>query len=144
MTDFTPIGNDGTRFTGTFDGGGFTLSNLAINRVTANFIGLFGYNEGTINDIILESVNITGAASTGGLVGRNQGGTINNSKVSGSVSGTSNVGGIVGFNTGTIENSISSGSVSGTDSNIGGFVGTNTSGTYTNDTWCNLNSSTLR
>ena len=143
ITDFTPIGNNNTRFTGTFEGAGFTLSNLTIDRDTANFIGLFGYNEGTINDIILESVNITGAASTGGLVGRNQGGTINNSKVSGSVSGTSNVGGIVGFNTGTIENSISSGSVSGTDSNIGGFVGTNTSGTYTNDTWCNLNSSTL-
>ena len=142
IADFTPIGNNNTRFTGTFDGGGFTLSNLAIDRDTANFIGLFGYNEGTINDIILESVNITGAASTGGLVGRNQGGTINNSKVSGSISGTSNVGGIVGFNTGTIENSISSGSVSGTG-NIGGFVGTNTSGTYTNDTWCNLNSSTL-
>ena len=70
---FNPIGNNNSNFNGTFDGKGFTLSNLIINRGATDYIGLFGYNTGTIKDITLDSVDITGNDHVGGLVGRNDG-----------------------------------------------------------------------
>ena len=125
---FNPVGhdnnsNDGDGFDGTFDGANFTLSNLTINRSAEDYIGVFGYNLGTIKDITVDSVNITGKDSVGGLVGENFG-TINNSNVSGNVEGNNDIGGLVGVNSGNIENSNSSGSVEGT-SNVAGFVGRN-------------------
>ena len=130
---FNPVGDNALAFGGgTFDGGGFTLSNLTINRGDTSFIGLFGAIIGTIKDITLDGVNITGLAATGGLVGQNHG-TISNSSVSGSISGTGivNTGGLVGFNPGTIDNGRFSGSVSGTGKNVGGLVGQN-DGTISN------------
>ena len=127
---FNPIGDDNSNFNGTFDGKGFTLSNLIINRGATDYIGLFGYNTGTIKDITLDSVDITGNDRVGGLVGRNDGtnsnvGIINNSNSSGSVSGNRFVGGLVGSTifSSPIENSTSSANVKGTDDNVGGFVG---------------------
>ena len=45
---WNPIGffnsdTDNAAFTGTFDGGGKTISNLFINRRTTDYVGLFGY-----------------------------------------------------------------------------------------------------
>ena len=42
-SNWVPIGNDSTGFTGTYDGAGHTVSNLTIDRASENFIGLFGY-----------------------------------------------------------------------------------------------------
>ena len=73
---FNPIGDNTSstdRFNGIFDGGGFALSNLTVNREDANYTGLFGYTSSTstIKDITLENVNITGDNYVGGLVDRN-------------------------------------------------------------------------
>lgn len=40
-----PIGVDvsGSEFSGTFDGNGYTISNLYINNTTDEYVGLFGY-----------------------------------------------------------------------------------------------------
>ena len=128
---FNPIGhnNDNSTadsFHGTFDGAGFTLSNLTINRSAEAYIGVFGYSTGTIKDITVDSVDITGNNRVAGLVGQNDG-TIANSSSSGSVIGNTFIGGFVGNNYGTIDNSSSSGSVVSVSnsSNIGGFVGIN-------------------
>ena len=129
INNFNPIGNSSSNsFDGTFDGAGFTLSNLTINRSAEDYIGVFGYSTGTIKDITVDSVDITGNERIGGLVGSNYG-TIANSSSSGSIVGEQFIGGIAGWNdgTGTIDNSSSSGSVVSVSlaSNIGGFVGRN-------------------
>ena len=128
---WNPIGDNTNRFIGIFDGKGFTISNLYINRPSQNNVGLFGYaNNATIKNIGLKDVDITGRNSTGGLVGYN-GGTISNSYATGSVNGNSEVGGLVGYNDGTISNSYATGSVNG-DYSIGGLVGFNFDGIISN------------
>jgi hypothetical protein len=131
---FEPIGKDwSSKFTGTFDGQGYKITNLYINRTSINYVGLFGYtgSGSEIKDVGLEEVDVSGNMNVGGLVGYNKG-TITNSYSSGSVSGSSRVGGLVGINKGTITNSYSSGSVTGS-SEVGGLVGSNRDeGTITN------------
>ena len=136
---FNPIGNnstnsDNSRFLGTFDGKGFTISNLYINRPSTYYIGLFGYtNNATIKNIGLIDVDITGDWDVGGLVGFANSGTISNSYSSGDVNGISCVGGLVGYSHGAgIVNSYASGTVFGLINNIGGLVGNSTYGTITN------------
>jgi hypothetical protein len=129
---FVPIANDtddssanfqGTKFRGTFDGSGHTISGLYIDR--GSTVGMFGYvgSGGRIEKVGVENVNITGNVGVGGLVGRNSG-TVENSYATGSVSSDGfNVGGLVGDGRlGTVKKSYATGDVSG-DSNVGGLVG---------------------
>ncbi|WP_141050354.1 two-partner secretion domain-containing protein [Aliarcobacter cryaerophilus] len=128
---FNPIGDNAYRFAGTFDGLGFTISNLYINRPSQNYVGLFGYtNNATIKNIGLKDVNIIGFRQVGGLVGGNYG-TISNSYAFGIVAGNNATGGLVGRNGGTISNSYSSGNVNG-NLYVGGLVGYNYLGTIEN------------
>ncbi|MEV9475932.1 GLUG motif-containing protein [Aliarcobacter butzleri] len=121
---WNPIGNYLNNFNGTFDGKGFTISDLYINRLSQSYVGLFGWISGTIKNLGLVDENITGNSAVGGLVGQNYG-TIQNSYATGWVFGTGNyVGGLVGQNNGTIQNSYASGTVSGNLS-LGGLVGDN-------------------
>lgn len=129
ISNFTPIGNLSVRFTGTFDGQGHTISGLRINS-TSNFRGLFGFigAGGTVKNVKLTGVNITGAGYTGGIAGQNNG-TIDNCSVAGSITGRSYTGGIAGENYSLISNSYSSGTVSGGSYNyVGGLVGINRPG----------------
>ena len=49
---FTPMGNSSTKFTGFYNGDGYTINGLTINRPSTNYIGLFGYANGsTIKEI---------------------------------------------------------------------------------------------
>ncbi len=54
---FSPIGNDTTKFTGSYDGGGYTIDNLFINRPSTDNVGLFGYTDGAT----IENVGLTSA-----------------------------------------------------------------------------------
>jgi len=114
---------------GTFDGQGYTIHDLYINRTSLNNVGLFGYSDfsGSISNITLDNVNITGNLRVGTLVGSNDG-NVNNSHSSGEVSGADWVGGLIGTTGGSIENSSSDCSVTGTGgNNAGGLVGRTTS-----------------
>ncbi|MDK2040840.1 two-partner secretion domain-containing protein [Aliarcobacter butzleri] len=124
---FSPIGEEFSEFTGTFDGNGFTISDLFIDRLYQDNIGLFGYISGsTIKNIGLVNVNIAGYSYVGGLVGFNYGGTIQNSYVTGVlISNLAYIGGLVGANEGTIDNSYANVNVSG-DFDVGGLIGNNT------------------
>ena len=132
---FSPIGANpeggGTAFTGSYDGGGYTINNLFIDRPLTSDIGLFGYSDGvTITDIGVTNVDITGKYRVGGLAGSNYSSNVSNSYSTGSVSGNNaHIGGLVGNNNSgsTVSNSYSTGSVSG-DDNVGGLVGYNNSG----------------
>jgi hypothetical protein len=63
--EWTPIGTDTAPFTGFLDGQGYTISNLKITESQV-YVGLFGYNKGTIKNIKLSNVyiNVTGGIST--------------------------------------------------------------------------------
>ncbi len=126
-----PIGNSSIKFTGTFDGAGYIISNLFINRPSADYISLFGYMEssGALTNISLENVDVTGDTGVAGLVGYNTG-NITNSYATGNVTGHNYVGGLVGVNYGNITNSYITGNVTG-HAGIGGVVGRN-DGTVTN------------
>jgi len=129
---FAPIGNVDTPFTGEYDGGGYTIDNLFINRSASN-IALFSKTDGAmITNIGVTHVDITGNGSVGGLVGSNNNSTVSNSYTTGSVSGSSyHVGGLVGYNDNSnVSNCYSTCSVStqsgfNLDYNVGGLVGQN-------------------
>ena len=125
--DWTPIGTDyDNSYTGTFDGGGHTITGLTIttNDKFAGLVGRLG-EAGTVKNVVMEGVQITNnhrLGSAGGVVG-NSDGTIENCSVSGSVSGTVKVGGVVGVQMGgSITGCSSSATVKGTV-DVGGVVG---------------------
>ena len=137
---FAPIGNSTTRFTGSFDGQGFSIENLFINRPNNNEIGLFGnVNYGIIKNIQLWDSNITGDTRVGAIAGAltNSSGQFSGNNVyDGFVLGNTSSGGLIGrlgsnshIHTssyiGTVTGYYSSQnfSGSGTPQNIGGIVG---------------------
>lgn len=126
---FTPIGDSGSPFTGTFDGLGHTISNLSIARSAENNVGLFGSTAAAseVRNIGLVNVSLAAAnAQVGALIGSNQG-KVSNSYATGNVRGATHVGGLVGDNLGSIDGSYFSGSaIAG--NRLGGLVGVNTGG----------------
>lgn len=126
------IGNISIRFTGTFDGNGFVISHLIINRPGISRVGLFGYIENSqILNLGVENVHIIGSSYVGGLVGYNDSGFINICYATGLVSGTNYVGGLVGYNDyGRLTACYAAGSVNGSLA-VGGLVGSNEYGWIT-------------
>ena len=125
--DWTPIGtSSGNSYTGTFDGGGHTITGLTVTT-NDQFVGLFGYlnSAGTVKNVVMEGIQITSNhmfGCTGGVVGYSWG-TIENCSVSGSVSGKMCVGGVVGTQwVGSITGCSSSATVKGTV-DVGGVAG---------------------
>ena len=128
--DWTPIGTDyDNSYTGTFDGGGHTITGLTITT-NDEYVGLFGYlgnfgKFGTVKNVVMDGIQITcnhRLGYAGGVAGYSRG-TIENCSVSGSVSGTVSVGGVVGAQRdGSITGCSSSATVKGT-LNVGGVAG---------------------
>ena len=125
--DWMPIGTSfENSYTGTFDGGGHTITGLTITTKD-QFVGLFGYlnRAGTVKNVVMEGIQITSNhmfGNTGGVAGFSWG-TIENCSVSGSVSGTKCVGGVVGAQkAGSITGCSSSATVKGTV-DVGGVAG---------------------
>ena len=138
------VGDPAAPFTATFDGNRdkYAISNLYIDRPTAERVGLFGEigANAEILNVRLLKINVKALRNVGGLVGSNNGGTISASSTAGMVMGGDNqtdeinCGGLVGSNNG---GTISAGSttvavvgiVSTTpanpQTNCGGLVGYN-------------------
>ena len=130
-----PIGeNETNAFVGTYNGNSYEINNVNFHTIDGSYVGLFGYNKGTIKNVVVAtqykigstSYNVTRAepvsanqtAYFGVLVGYNEkGGVIDNcatagyylSGKDGKIYGYRNsevyVGGLVGFNVGAITNS---------------------------------------
>ena len=103
--DWTPIGIDYNHlYTGTFDGGGHTITGLTVTT-SDQYAGLFGRigSGGKVKDVTLKDVKIesnNGMGYVGGVAGWSYG-NIENCSVSGSVSGNNGLaGGVVGFQVG--------------------------------------------
>ena len=123
---FVPIAGGGSGFSGVFDGGGFTLSNLKIDRSLASgsAAGLFGTVQGGIlRNLTLSGGSVTGTANVGALAGNLVSGIVDGVNSSMAVSGQRNVGGLVGSNGGAITMSSSSGAVTGVNADNGGAIG---------------------
>lgn len=92
-SEWTPIGTSTTPFTGTLDGFGHYIINLNIPNGGDN-VGLIGYNTGTIKNVKLNNINITGISNVGGIAGYSSGNIIGTQSI-GTINGAVNVGGIV-------------------------------------------------
>lgn len=121
---FLPLGLYG----GSFNGKGYKITDLFIKR--GGLIGLFGeiYNHGTVANVGLEDVNITGGHTAGGLAAWNcWWSSIIDSYATGNVSGYYHTGGLVGYNYGKgaiIKDSYAICNVSGIEE-VGGLIGDN-------------------
>ena len=168
-----PIGrNFNTSFQGTYDGQGHNISSITINRTQQqepDCLGVFGYlKNGTVQNISLNLVSITGRANIGAIAGYNYGGTVRNCRVENTdlqagknmdISYIEHYGGVVGCNDGgTIIGCFSSVAISkiiinssgiiGVGSLSGGIAGKNSYGTirdcyfcgnqYLNDRFCGI------
>ena len=141
---FDPIGDSSQAFTGRFDGLGYSIFGLNIDKDGTKNIGLFGYAQNaTIRNFTLNSSEIKGGANTGAVVGHADGGKIENVTNTGNVTGGDRTGGIVGkaenkvamsglinigkvvgkTDTGGVVGSMSGGSLSGESYNLGGVTG---------------------
>ncbi len=138
---FPPNPTMGQIFEGQYDGQGHTISGLYMSQSGSSQIGLFGeLYSGTVKNLGLINVRVTGSSQVGGLVGVSEYGTIDSCYTTGSVSGNVGVGGLVGVQLGgTINYCHSSAAVSGVNGNVGGLVGKNAEYDPTN----NLGSSTI-
>lgn len=127
--NWTPIGEDeGTAYTGTFDGCGYKITGLKIEG-NLLYAGLFGYlNGGSVENLTLDGVSISITPipdfdfCAGGIAGYSAGGKAINCSVAGEISGD-NVGGIFGAVGGktTVENCSNASTVNG--DYAGGIVG---------------------
>ena len=122
---WTPIGNFGNKYQGTFDGNGKTISNLYINA-TSDYTGFFGYAEkGSIKNITFNNAKVNSSGDyTGILAGYEEYCFIENIKTLAncSVIGKGKVGGIAGYALGNISNCENHAMVNGT-STVGGIIG---------------------
>lgn len=111
-----------------YNGNGYKIINLKINRPTENYIGLFS-SYGNLSYINLVNCDVTGNMYVGGLVGMYQksNGTIHNCQVSGHVKGYAHVGLLVGnHENGRIDKCLTEGEVTA-NSSAGGLLGRNQS-----------------
>ena len=139
--DNTSTTFEGTEFEGSFDGNGYTISDLTINTngIINHYLGLFGmvYFGGEIKNLNLDNVTVLGVDTSvtigggvdeseyvGGVCGRNYYADIINCNVSGSVIGGKHVGGVCGYNFENITDCSVSCSVRGSQK-VGGICGTN-------------------
>ena len=115
-----------TEFGGVFEGRGYKISNLKINRDSERYCGLFGQvtATATLSEIVLVNAEVNGGEYTGALAGSCSG-IVSNCSAQGIVNGSGNsIGGLVGsFNTGSIVNSNANVAVTGKEE-VGGLVGT--------------------
>lgn len=120
---FIPIGDDVHPFTGSYDGDGFEINGLTVNRQDAFNIGLFGYIDGgSVRNVSLQGIDLVGER-VGGIAGFNDG-SIDSVSVEGTIVSQNIAGGIAGRNIGLIENAEASVIIRGAD-NAGGIVGIN-------------------
>ena len=147
---FSPIGNNTTSFTGVYDGGGYIIDGLYINRPTAYLIGLFGklgdYNDSAkIKNLGVTNVEMLGGQTTdyntnfvGGLVADNEYSTITNCFATGNLTylggnGGANLGGLIGYSrNSSVTNSYSMCNITGKDATAGGLIGRNYESTVEN------------
>ncbi|MBN2728290.1 MAG: T9SS type A sorting domain-containing protein [Bacteroidales bacterium] len=138
LSAWSPIGNNTVKFSGSYDGQNYAISNMTINMPSSNYVGLFGYAWGTSNsnlavirNLKLIDFDVTGYDYTATLCSYPARTQIYNIIASGNVAGNNQTGGLIGRHYGQginykVELSYSSftGTVSG-NTWVGGLIGAN-------------------
>jgi len=133
-----PIGTDAAPFTGTINGGNFTISNFTLQGGDQESFGFVAVNQGKLRDLRLQDVTLVpgkNVKNAGTFAGDNQGsitrcyatGTMT---VNGAAEGAS-VGAAAGLNSGTLDSLTVTVDVlveAPGSANVGGIVGTSTGG----------------
>lgn len=135
--NFTPIGDEGKAFSGTFDGQGYTISGIRISDPDGFDKAIFGrVVEGTVKNLVVSDCRIEAGNGIGGIVAQLKG-KIENCQVGSDVTLTGNmyVGGIAaGCNNGEITGCTSAATITGTinsglkASYLGGIAGATLAG----------------
>lgn len=125
-TEWTPVGDYENLYTGTFDGGGHTLTGLTVNQPETYYVGMFRVigEGGTVKNLKLTDVEVKGFKYVGAIVGQNYGGTIENCSAAGEITGSDDsVGGITGAQFGTITDCSVEGKITSSYGTVGGIAG---------------------
>lgn len=95
---WSPIGVDTLAFMADYNGNGFSINNLTINRTSEEYVGLFGnVSDSFLRKIVLNNANVQGNNYTGILAGSlYQYNYLDSCVTVGSVAGNYSVGGLVG------------------------------------------------
>ena len=145
VSDWTTANGMQYVFLGTFNGNGYTISNVNVTSAKSGYAGFFGrLQNASISNLKLEGVNIFINGSTGTAVGGLAGSAVGTSSISNvaiedlvmNVNGVSSIGGLVGSVVSAnadISDSYVTGTIAGTNVlNIGGFVGGMSAGVISN------------
>ncbi|MCK5561325.1 MAG: putative Ig domain-containing protein, partial [Thermoplasmata archaeon] len=140
---FIPIANDtdpatswfqGVNFSGSFDGQGYNITGLFMNRSTDEYIGLFGRvnSSAVFKNVNIINYSVFGDFYVGGLIAYNNGGTVTNCNTTGTInvpgdswSDTHYLGGLIGYNLGPVTNCITKGDIYNSGEYAGGLIGEN-------------------
>ena len=133
--DWTPIGFNGAKFTGTFHGFGHAIANMVCtNSPSVQRRGLFGWTSGAVLDgIAVSGVLKSTAYCAGGLVGRADATTIRDCHADVAVSSTTlYAGGLVGSigDGTTVSDCSAAGTVTSSSRYAGGLAGGCAGGTF--------------
>ena len=132
--NWTSIGTSSLPFTGSFDGGGFTITGLKIQS-SLDYQGMFGSISNTTSGVVIKNLGLINCSInstvnyTGGIAGSADRLTvIENCYTTGTISGSNFVGGIAGFlgsssGAGTIRSCYSEATVTATGGYAGGIFG---------------------
>ncbi len=120
---WSPLGNKTIPFSGSFNGRGYVIDSISINR-SGEYNGFFGLIDGgSIDSLGVINGSISGKSYNGVIVGRVESGTLSNTYSTGVVSGSGFSGGFGGIiRNATVSDCYNHASVTG-GQNVGGFVG---------------------
>lgn len=129
--EFRPIGNQYFPYSGTFDGGNFTISNLKIKAGLFGTGVFAGAGNATIKNLILTNVTVVGDSDVGAIAGWISDTVVENCSVTGTVTSISgmwpraNAGMLVGtaYTGGSLWKVWAQGTVNGLVRSAGGIVG---------------------
>ena len=123
---WTPIGRETSKYGGSFNGDGHSVSGLYYNITGNDYVGLFGYLDAynTIENVSIRDSYISGRNYVGGVVGYfSYPGSVRNCSNAATVKGSSLVGGVMGNSYKTTMTECSNTGVVEGIGNVGGVVG---------------------
>ncbi|MEJ0037762.1 MAG: YDG domain-containing protein [Gammaproteobacteria bacterium] len=143
FSGYVPIGNNASRFTGTFNGLAHTISNLSISQ-NANDAGLFGVLDTTalVTSVRMNNtfVSIGGQSNAGSLVGHNLGTVRDAYTANVNIYSGRQAAGLVGYNEGLIETSAAVGGHTDATFYSGALVGYNNTAGVIRNSYASVNS----
>ncbi|MBR6811771.1 MAG: leucine-rich repeat protein [Oscillospiraceae bacterium] len=141
--EISPIGSADSPFKGSFDGGGCEVNNLFI-ETNKDCAGLFGYLEGSVQNLIMKNCTVSADEAFAGAVAGYNKGTVKRCIVEDCevyIEGSGSAGGICGASSGEISlcQAFAAVSAAGDSAYLGGITGQNENTGRISDCLVNLN-----